>query len=104
MINGKLAYSIAEVTDLTDISRSSLYVLWGEGRGPRYMKLGRRRLVRHADLVAWLQTLADATYVRAKLESAPIISENTGGCADEKATAGRPRHRVRLLPRSERAS
>jgi excisionase family DNA binding protein len=49
----RLAYSPAEVADITGIGRSSVYELLSSRRLPS-RKLDRRRLVLHADLMTFL--------------------------------------------------
>jgi excisionase family DNA binding protein len=56
----KLAYSLAEVVNLTGIGRSLVYEHIAEGR-LRVKKAGRRSLVFDADLKAWLAALPDKT-------------------------------------------
>jgi len=39
------AYTVNEFCALYRVSRSQLYKLWREGQGPKFMKLGKRRLI-----------------------------------------------------------
>lgn len=41
----KLAYSPEEAAQMLGISRSALYSEWQQGRGPRFVKIGRRTVV-----------------------------------------------------------
>ncbi len=41
----KHAYSISEFIEAYSISRSGLYKLWQDGKGPRYVKVGRKVLI-----------------------------------------------------------
>lgn len=49
----RLSYSIGEVAELTGLGRTTLYQLIGQGELPS-CKVGRRRLIRAADLEAFL--------------------------------------------------
>jgi len=60
----KLAYSVPEAAELLSICRRTCYELMTSGR-LRSVKLGRRRLVRHSDLVAFVESLADSDEVAA---------------------------------------
>jgi excisionase family DNA binding protein len=53
----KLLLDVAEVAELTALSRSHLYVEMGAGR-LKYVKAGRRRLIRVADLEAYVAALS----------------------------------------------
>jgi predicted DNA-binding transcriptional regulator AlpA len=52
------AQSIPDTASSAGISRSMLYEMIKEGRGPRVVKLGRRSVVLIADRDSWLQSLA----------------------------------------------
>lgn len=54
--NSRLAYSIVEAARMSGVSRSTLYEVIANGELP-VRKLGRRTLVLHGDLTAWLQSL-----------------------------------------------
>ena len=54
----RLAYSIAEVVNLTGVGRSLVYEHIAEGR-LRVRKAGRRSLVFDGDLTAWLESLPE---------------------------------------------
>ena len=45
--------SVQEFCVAERISRSALYQLWREGRGPRFYKLGRCRRITHAARLDW---------------------------------------------------
>lgn len=51
----RLAYSIADAATVSGLSRSTLYALMKAGLPS--VKIGTRRLIRHADLVALLDRL-----------------------------------------------
>jgi hypothetical protein len=42
---GRAAFTINEFCETHRISRSMLYLMWGEGTGPRFMRAGRKRLI-----------------------------------------------------------
>ncbi|MSP83693.1 MAG: helix-turn-helix domain-containing protein [Alphaproteobacteria bacterium] len=52
----RLAISVAEATDALGIGRAHAYVLMQRGTLP-YVRVGRRRLLRVADLVAFVAAL-----------------------------------------------
>ena len=55
-IGAKLAHSVPEAAQTTGLSRATLYALHKEG-AIRFVKCGRRTLILHEDLVAFLQSL-----------------------------------------------
>ncbi len=54
----QLAYSVPDAAAMIGISRRTCYELMTAGQ-LRSVKLGRRRLVRHSDLVAFVDALDD---------------------------------------------
>jgi excisionase family DNA binding protein len=54
--NTKLAYGVVEAARALGVSRSALYELNKQG-AIRFVKCGRRTLILHEDLVAFLQSL-----------------------------------------------
>jgi excisionase family DNA binding protein len=54
--NQPLAHTVANAVQVSGVSRSSLYEAIKAGDLP-VRKAGRRTLILHADLAAWLQTL-----------------------------------------------
>jgi excisionase family DNA binding protein len=56
LIDAKLAYSVVEAARAIGISRATLYELRKQG-AIRFLKCGRRTLVLHVDLVAFLRSL-----------------------------------------------
>lgn len=46
-------YTVASFCEAHNISRSYLYWLWAEGRGPRRTKLGRRTLISGEAAAEW---------------------------------------------------
>jgi excisionase family DNA binding protein len=55
----KLAYSVTEAGEMIGVCRRTVYELLTNGE-LRSVKIGRRRLVRHNDLVAFLAALEEA--------------------------------------------
>lgn len=55
-----VALSISATAESCGISKSTLYSLINSGRGPRVMRVGRRRVILIADRDAWLRSFADA--------------------------------------------
>lgn len=53
------AQSIDETASAAGISRSTLYRLIKDGRGPRTTRIGDRRVVLLTDRDAWLRSLAE---------------------------------------------
>lgn len=53
----KLAFTIPEAVEAANISRSFLYKLIAEKRGPVFRKAGNRTLILKRDLEHWLKTL-----------------------------------------------
>lgn len=53
----KLALSVDETASCAGISRQMLYTLWATGKGPAYIIVGVRRLVRREALESWLRDL-----------------------------------------------
>jgi predicted DNA-binding transcriptional regulator AlpA len=49
-----LGHSIDEAAKLAGVSRALLYRLWAEGAGPPRRRIGRRVVIPHAGLVAWI--------------------------------------------------
>ncbi|MSP82581.1 MAG: DNA-binding protein [Alphaproteobacteria bacterium] len=60
----RLALCINDAAAAVGVSRATLYVLMADGRLP-FVKLGKRRLVRTADLHAMLDGLAASPEARA---------------------------------------
>lgn len=53
------AYSISEFCQAHGIGRSFFYKLLQDGRGPRTMQLGRRRLVSREEAAEWRKRMTD---------------------------------------------
>lgn len=57
-------YSVSTFCEAHNISRSYLYRLWREGRGPLRMKLGRRTLISKEAAKEWRQRIQAETIHR----------------------------------------
>lgn len=55
------AYTVSTFCEGHHISRSYLYRLWSEGRGPRRTKLGRRTLISGEAAAAWRRQMEAET-------------------------------------------
>lgn len=55
------ALSVTEAAEALGVSRSHLYELWAEGRGPARLKSGRRTLVPVEAVSTWLRDEARMT-------------------------------------------
>jgi hypothetical protein len=53
------AYSLTQFCQAHNISRSQLYKLWGEGKGPLWARAGKRRLIPVEAARAWLRKLEE---------------------------------------------
>ena len=49
----KQTYSVNGFCDAHNICRGTLYNLWKSGDGPRFMYVGRRRLITHDAAADW---------------------------------------------------
>ena len=65
----KKAYSIGEFCETHGICRGTLYNLWKSGGGPRFMHVGRRRLITDDSAADWRRTM-EAKATRDKPEAA----------------------------------
>lgn len=54
------AYSVGNFCAAYTLSRSALYDLWKEGKGPRSFTVGRRRLISRDAARGWLKGLEGA--------------------------------------------
>lgn len=50
----RIAYSVEEAAEMVSIKRTLMYQLVGNGEVPSFT-VGRRRLIPHEGLVAWVQ-------------------------------------------------
>lgn len=57
-------YTVASFCKAHNISRSYLYLLWTEGRGPRRTKLGRRTLISGEAAAEWRSQMEAQTLQR----------------------------------------
>jgi hypothetical protein len=69
------AFTVDEFCDAHRISRTRLYAFWKEGRGPRYLVNGTRRLITAQAAADWTaEREAEAAYaerLRQEIASAP---------------------------------
>ena len=57
----KQAYSIPDFLEAYSLSRSALYRLWNERRGPAALRIGRKVIILVTDAQAWAEQMkADA--------------------------------------------
>lgn len=59
MSDTKLAHGMVEAAEQAGISRAQLYIYIRNNVGPRVTKIGRRSVILHEDLQAWLRGLRD---------------------------------------------
>jgi excisionase family DNA binding protein len=52
-----LALTVDETSEVLRLSRSKLYGMWKEGKGPRFVHVGNKRLITRAAIDAFLQSL-----------------------------------------------
>lgn len=57
-------YTVASFCEAHNISRSYLYLLWTEGRGPRRTKVGRRTLISGEAAAEWRRRMEVETSQR----------------------------------------
>jgi len=55
-----VGYGVNRLCDALGISRALLYDLWARNEGPRYVMIGRRRIVTSEALQEWLRSLEGA--------------------------------------------
>ena len=58
---GDQSYTVPEFCQAERISRSKLYMLWAEGKGPRFFNVGTRRLISHEARTEWRRALEAAS-------------------------------------------
>jgi predicted DNA-binding transcriptional regulator AlpA len=68
-----LALSIDDAAAASSLSRSGLYALIREGRGPIVRKIGKRSVIRIADLDAWLLGISAPPLVPLPLPPLPVV-------------------------------
>jgi len=74
-----MAFSVKDFCKEFNISRSKLYALWREGKGPAYLNVGKRRLISAVAADAW----------RAKLEGEAAQAHNGATPQGNSSTAAR---------------
>jgi hypothetical protein len=50
---GRAAYTVSEFCDAHRISRSKLYQLWAAGDGPRFIKIGTKKIITVEAATVW---------------------------------------------------
>lgn len=65
-----IVYSVQGFCDEHGISRNHLYRLWGNGEGPAFMRVGRRRLITVEAAAAWRKRME----VASSIDSAQLVS------------------------------
>jgi predicted DNA-binding transcriptional regulator AlpA len=55
----RIAISVREAAHRASLSRSGLYALWTQGKGPPRIKVGKRTLILIEALDRWLQQLEE---------------------------------------------
>jgi len=55
------AFTVDQFCAAHNICRTRLYALWGEGRGPRFMKNGTRRLITAEAASDWRKAMEAAS-------------------------------------------
>jgi hypothetical protein len=51
------SYTVAEFATAERMSRQMVYLLWAQGKGPRYFMVGNRRRISHEARIEWRQRL-----------------------------------------------
>lgn len=57
----KPTYTVPQFCDAHNVSRTHLYALWKEDKGPRLMKVGRRTLISAEAAADWRKRMEDET-------------------------------------------
>jgi hypothetical protein len=57
--------TVDEFIRLEKISKSTLFKLWREGRGPKFHKLGKRTYISAESRAEWRKQLIEATQAKA---------------------------------------
>jgi hypothetical protein len=58
---GRAAYTIAEFCDAHRISRSKLYELWTAGVGPRFIRIGTKKIITTEAAANWRREGEDSS-------------------------------------------
>jgi hypothetical protein len=56
----RAAYTVNQFCEAHSICRTRLYALWTEGRGPRFMRNGARRLITAEAAADWRRQMENA--------------------------------------------
>jgi hypothetical protein len=87
---GPLAYSPKGLCRAAGISLTLLYDAWSKGIGPPFARLNSRRIISHADAVAWLEQLKAATTPeseRLRAEQSVPVATRAGKASGAKRKA-----------------
>jgi hypothetical protein len=60
-MNQAAAYGVMPFCEAHDISRAMLYKLWKQGKGPKYIAVGRRRLITAEAAAEWRRRMETET-------------------------------------------
>ena len=60
-IDSQIAFNPQDFCVVAGISLTLLYKLWGEGKGPPYAKVHKRRIITRQDGEAWLSEMVKET-------------------------------------------
>jgi excisionase family DNA binding protein len=60
MADDSYSYTVEEFCEVERISRSMVYKLWSQGKGPRFYMVGSVRRISHQARIEWQQRLAAA--------------------------------------------
>jgi hypothetical protein len=60
------AYTVDQFCAAHNICRTRLYALWGDGRGPRFMRNGSRRLISAEAAADWRRAMENAMSMSAE--------------------------------------
>jgi hypothetical protein len=64
------SYTINEFCEAERISRSGLYKLWAQGKGPRWFNVGTKRNISHEARTAWRRQMEAEAEAASNGESA----------------------------------
>ena len=67
----RAAYTIQEFCDAHRISRGALYQLWARGQGPRWLNVGKKRLISVEAAAGWRAEREAATDQRVPQKGEP---------------------------------
>jgi excisionase family DNA binding protein len=59
MADDSYSYTVEEFCEVERISRSMVYKLWSQGKGPRFYMVGSVRRISHEARIGWQRQLED---------------------------------------------